>query len=502
MPVPFLRMCTTRCKRLWTLAAMVITAFLVLYAVMSLGGNDERDDTQMGVVMTRSEGDLTHIKPQEILEKVKEVVETDVEGTQNMNIKEDEGELNDKLFENTDEGGNGAEEQDDERTQEMIGCDACGEFIEDVDIPFEMTTRRILGEQTRTEGYGLGDEPRAIGMNQTFKILTPEEKELRRQERENKTIARAAEKELREALRIETRNNKEMARVEERKRLEALTNITHSQKKRKLRLENSCGKSVYLKYQNLLYKDTLRHLFVVDSQKLLFCYIPKVGCSNWKRILMVLAGKRKMIDGITSREAHSRNGLTHFGSLSKADQFYRLKNYRKVMFVREPFTRIISAYKNKYKDLNVFRLAPEYLKQVARRIMRKYRPGATPRDLITGENITWAEFTDYLVDPAERPQFDEHWKESYKLCSPCKIKYDFIGKLENIEKEANYVLQNSNFTLNLTYPSSTNSHPTNSASLNISNFFDSFSKEKVQALWDMYRIDYALFDYEKPSFVP
>ena len=172
-----------------------------------------------------------------------------------MNIKEDEGELNDKLFENNDEGGNGAEEQDDERTQEIIGCDACGEFVEDVDIPLEMTTIRIIAEQTRTEGYGHDDEPRAVGMNQTFKILTPEERELRRQERENKTLARAAEKELREALRIETRNNKEMARVEERKRLEALTNITHSQKKRKLRLENSCGKSVYLKYQNLLYKD-------------------------------------------------------------------------------------------------------------------------------------------------------------------------------------------------------------------------------------------------------
>nr|XP_054765952.1 carbohydrate sulfotransferase 11-like [Lytechinus pictus] len=491
MPVPFIRMCTTRCKRLYTLIVMIITAFLVLYAIVSLGGNDEKSDNLADVVKTRSEG--APIERQEILEKVKEVIEEDIKGTQQ--TEDDGAELNDKLFDNT-------EEEEDERPQEIIGCDACGEIIEDVALPLEMTTRRIVAEQFITEGFINENDTQSIGMNQTLRVLTPEEKTLRRQERENRTLARESDKRMREALRIETKNNKTIARIAERRRQEALFNLTRAQSKRKFRMENACSKSVYLKYQNLLYKDTLRHLFVVDSQKLMFCYIPKVGCSNWKRILMVLSGKKNSMDSITSREAHSRNGLTRFGSLSMAEQFYRLKNYRKVMFVREPFTRIISAFKNKYKDLSVFRQAPEYLKQFARRIMRKYRPGASPRELTTGENITWAEFTDYLADPLESPNFDEHWKESYKLCSPCKIKYDFIGKLENIENEANYVLQHSNFTMNLTYPSPSNSHPTNSASLNISYLFEDFSKEKLQALWDIYRIDYALFDYEKPSFVP
>ncbi|XP_038051884.1 carbohydrate sulfotransferase 11-like [Patiria miniata] len=270
------------------------------------------------------------------------------------------------------------------------------------------------------------------------------------------------------------------------------------QMERRSHLDQACSKHAKLS-QGSLNMETLRHIYVHEKHKILYCFVPKVGCSNWKRVLMVLSGLRKGTVGISSNEAHFKNGMKRLSALTPAEQKIRLKTYTKFMYARQPFLRILSAYKNKFADIKMYRKEP-YFQGFAKRIMKTYRKGATARELQTGENITWHEWMTYLTNPTERAGFDDHWQEIYKMCSPCKVKYDYFGKLETINDDARYMLTSLDLQDQVSFPAKANSHPTNS-SKTYDDYFSQVPKATLKRLWELYELDFELFGYSKPDFL-
>ncbi|KAK3755476.1 hypothetical protein QZH41_005970, partial [Actinostola sp. cb2023] len=135
---------------------------------------------------------------------------------------------------------------------------------------------------------------------------------------------------------------------------------------RRQRLAKSCAKQILQRSYVQITKTTLDHILVNDEHGVLYCYVPKVACSNWKRVMAVLDGKANSTDEI-GQVPHST-----FKRLSRyppAEIQYRLENYYKFMFAREPLQRVVSAYKDKLTGNNEY-YATNFVKQ----IISKFRP--------------------------------------------------------------------------------------------------------------------------------
>ena len=78
-------------------------------------------------------------------------------------------------------------------------------------------------------------------------------------------------------------------------------------------------------------------MIVEDAHKIIFCSIPKVASSTWKRVLVDLQELKQKV------YVHQPRLWRRLGEYSEEGQSHRLKNYFKFMFVREPLHRILSS---------------------------------------------------------------------------------------------------------------------------------------------------------------
>ena len=94
-----------------------------------------------------------------------------------------------------------------------------------------------------------------------------------------------------------------------------------------------------------------KNLYVLEKYKLVYCPIHKAGSTTFTHILLMLIGKADMSKPFEGGVYHA--GHNH---IPKIDQFTRdrkeeiLKEYFKVMIVRDPLERLLSAYKDKMLD--------------------------------------------------------------------------------------------------------------------------------------------------------
>ncbi|KFO30031.1 Carbohydrate sulfotransferase 8 [Fukomys damarensis] len=227
--------------------------------------------------------------------------------------------------------------------------------------------------------------------------------------------------------------------------------------------------------------------------------VPKAGCSNWKRVLMVLAGLASSTADIQHNTVHYGSALKRLDTFDRQGILHRLGTYTKMLFVREPFERLVSAFRDKFEHPNSY-----YHPVFGKAILARYRANASREALRTGSGVRFPEFVQYLLDyllDVHRPVgMDIHWDHVSRLCSPCLIDYDFVGKFESVEDDANFFLSLIRAPRNLTFPRFKDRHSQEARTTSriTHQYFAQLSALQRQRTYDFYYMDYLMFNYSKP----
>ncbi|KAM4721584.1 carbohydrate sulfotransferase 8 [Rhinophrynus dorsalis] len=266
------------------------------------------------------------------------------------------------------------------------------------------------------------------------------------------------------------------------------------QRERKKLMQDICSK-YKSSSRRIITPYHVSRIFVEDKHKILYCEVPKVGCSNWKRVLMVLNGLATSTKDIQHNTVHYGNYLKRLDSFDRNGIFYRLNTYTKMIFVREPFERLVSAFRDKFEHANNY-----YHPVFGKAIISRYRRNATKEALRTGSGVNFKEFIQYLLDVHRPVGMDIHWDHVSRLCSPCLIDYDFIGKFESMEEDANFLLHLIGAPKNLTFPRFKDRHSNEERTTNkiAQQYFAQLSPSERQRTYDFYYMDYQMFNYSKP----
>uniref|UniRef100_A0A3B4EXK7 Carbohydrate sulfotransferase n=1 Tax=Pundamilia nyererei TaxID=303518 RepID=A0A3B4EXK7_9CICH len=233
-------------------------------------------------------------------------------------------------------------------------------------------------------------------------------------------------------------------------------------------------------------------VYVEERSRLLYCEVPKAGCSNWKRVLMVLSGSAASTRDIPHNAAHYENRLPRLSGYSRAGVTERLRSYTKALFVREPFERLVSAFRDKFESPNSY-----YHPVFGRAIISRYRANATHAALRSGAGVTFREFVQYLLDVRRPVGMDIHWEPVSQLCSPCFLQFTFIGKFESLERDANFLLRSIGAPANLTFPDFKDRNPLaeRTSSSITQKYFSQLNATERQKIFDFYYMDYLMFGY-------
>ncbi|KAH9382009.1 hypothetical protein HPB48_005457 [Haemaphysalis longicornis] len=148
--------------------------------------------------------------------------------------------------------------------------------------------------------------------------------------------------------------------------------------------------------------------YFVHSRRFGYCPVPKAATSSLKTILLEAEGIED--PGHNADQIFRRFHRYFPHERPSADLATRLgSEYTKLVVVRHPFDRLVSAYVDKIRTTHP-------VIKAARKI---YEDGFNN----TGPNgtLTFSEFVDFiLMQPVEK--WDQHWSPFTALCRPCSMR--------------------------------------------------------------------------------
>ncbi|XP_038060512.1 carbohydrate sulfotransferase 14-like [Patiria miniata] len=233
------------------------------------------------------------------------------------------------------------------------------------------------------------------------------------------------------------------------------------------------------------YTDLYHRVLVSDKYKLLLSYIPKVSCTLWKNLLH-----------LDTRGPNNQILIKRLGLLEADEIAWYLQHYKKAVFVREPITRLLSAWMSKLSGItrpDLQQIWEECFKREFVPLVRGNRDGSAASSA-KWLNITFAELARYVVALGPNDTMDvftDHWLPQSRVAHACHMQYDYIGYFENLAVEGPYLFKWLGAGNEPNFPGPQPSK----ASAAFEKYTQQLPVSLIRELFDLYRNDYEMFGY-------
>ncbi|CAI7793368.1 unnamed protein product [Closterium sp. NIES-54] len=217
----------------------------------------------------------------------------------------------------------------------------------------------------------------------------------------------------------------------------------------------------------------LQQMLVDEELKTVYCSVPKVACTSWKvwfreQLSKRLGGNkshRVKLFARTSVHSPLQSGLSIMGyGFEEQDniRFLTRPDFFKFSFVRNPLTRIASAYLNKHVH-GVGLHGRKYWNE--RFFMGISAYNAFLKSQNGSDFIPFSTFMSFLRQRATRcvECMDPHVRPQIDLCKLDAIRYDFIGRFENLEEDVAKVMRHFGEEEKNPFHDAHWAHPTNAS---------------------------------------
>uniref|UniRef100_A0AAG5DRL1 Carbohydrate sulfotransferase n=1 Tax=Anopheles atroparvus TaxID=41427 RepID=A0AAG5DRL1_ANOAO len=227
----------------------------------------------------------------------------------------------------------------------------------------------------------------------------------------------------------------------------------------------------------------------VKNESLLYCLVFKSGTTSWFYNINRWAGysKEKILDDKTDNFNLARQ---KYPFENPTVLLTSMKNTYSFIVVRDPFERLISAYEERLLG----QIHP-YYKNLSYKIYRKYHDDGREYGL-----PTFQDFVRYVVDEfRDSHPTDLHWRPINDLCTPCLARYDFILKMETFAQDMEYLANRTQLSGKIDRVQMNHSRR-DSVNRLIKKYFSQLTRQQLQDLYDIYKIDFDLFEYSSKKY--
>ncbi|XP_061331325.1 carbohydrate sulfotransferase 9-like [Pezoporus flaviventris] len=240
-----------------------------------------------------------------------------------------------------------------------------------------------------------------------------------------------------------------------------LDTFLHIQQLRKKRLRAFCsqqGKVTTLPRSPEDRACLLSSLRVSTKLDLLYCQVPSTGTEEWQQLLGKLEKENVTLPvPLPYPWHHARETQLSKFNLTEIEAV--LGSYTKVLFVRDPFHRLISTFMQGM-----------------------------------GSSPSFSSFVQDVLDSGPR-NASMAWKPLVSICRPCLVQYDYVVMFGFLRQELGYLLQRAGLAVDSLLPEFTDSQVQWTYGWLSEQMFSELSLQQKQQLSRFYRWDLAAFPF-------